>query len=596
MKKIILSTLAFVAVSLMSSCNDKLDIEQKGVTTYESFYQTDADAESALNAAYARFTTYVTGRGNAYIYTPIRAALNMSCDDTFAAGSNFGDNDFMAQLNEYRYDSGNEVVNNLYSGLFLANYACNLVIDNFKEGSAAKAGDTRTPTDTSKRCVAEARVLRATIYFYLAALWDTPPFVDHVIGSTEYPYNCDAMPENPKSHTDLMKWVASECESASADLKSRKDKTDKDGAVKVTKEYAYALAGKANLFVGDYTSAKTNLKMVIDSGKYALVPGDKYWENFHIEGDANEEKVFETNIEFNTGISSFGGINQRSSWMESQLWGWRADHFQAVPYYVYNGNTEGWGGLGVPQWFGDEFFANDGHSYRFDATLIHIDDVVYKMKYQSADLNNLTLEQKIASKDIGIKDPENGLYGQSFWLPYKQLKTASDHGSYGSNVRLNNFTVMRYAEVLLLYAEACIQSNEQKEALDAVNQIRERAGISKLESVTMDIIKKEKSYELWLEGCRSLDILRWGDTQRISQAGSDVPKLFDKLHRTPQPGDKNVTWEHKSEDISRFYTVSSTEAKDRGAQVGFVAGKHDKFPFPIAVIEKNPNIRQNPGY
>ena len=353
MKKIILSTLAFVAVSLMSSCNDKLAIEQKGVTTYESFYQTDDDAESALNAAYSQFTYWVTSQQGGSIYTPFRAALNMPSDDVFAAGSNFGDNDFMAQLNEYRFDSGNAVIINFYQNLFYANYACNLVIDNFKDGVGS--GDAKTQTPTSKRCVAEARVLRATIYFYLAALWDTPPFIDHVIGSAELPFNCDAMPENPMSHADLMKWIATECESASADLTSRNGKADKDGAVKITKDYAYALAGKAYVFVGDYAAAKTYLKKVIDSGNYDLVPGEKYWENFHIEGDANEDKVFEANLEYNSGISTWGGAIQRSSWMEANLWGWRSDHFVAPPHFVYNGGIDGWGGLGVPQWFGDEF-------------------------------------------------------------------------------------------------------------------------------------------------------------------------------------------------------------------------------------------------
>ena len=594
MKKILFSVLAVAVVFFAASCDEsRLDIPQKGVTAYETFYKTDADAEAALAAAYARFATRLTGQDGSSIYTDYKAALNNCGDDTYAAGSNFGDNDFMAQLDEFRHDSGNQVVDHFYKNLFQVNYACNLVIDNFKDG-LPEGGQTAT----TKRVVAEARVMRAYIYFLLTALWDTPPFIDHVI-TDGLPYNSDKDPDNPMSHEDLLKWVAKECETAAADLDERKSPTDKDGAVKVTKGFAYALQGKALLFLKDYAGAKAALKKVIDSGKYALVPGEKYWQNFHVEGDCNEEKVLEMNIEYNGGISAWGGMIQRSTWMEAQIWNWRSDHFVsgAAPQAVYDGSVDGWGGLGVPQWFGDEFFANDGHSYRFDATLKHIDDAVYGMEYQNPEINAMTREQRMASDKVGIADVQDGLYGQSFWLPFKQLLRRTDAGAYGNNVRLNNGVIMRYAEVLLLYAEACLQSGDNGQALWAINLIQQRAGSKTIStSVNMDVLKKEKSYELWLEGSRWLDILRWGDTSRVVNAGKDVPKLFDKLHRAPQAGDQNIKWENGSEANSRFYTVSTHQAIDRGDKVGFVAGKHEFFPYPTSVMDKNPNLVQNPGW
>ena len=595
MKKIVYSVLAVAALFITASCDQsRLDIPQKGVDAYETFYKTDADAEAALTAAYARFATRITGQDGSSIYTDHKAALNNCGDDMYAAGSNYGDNDFMAQLDEFRLDSGNQVVDHFYSNLFQVNYACNLVIDNFKDG-LPEGG----PTATTKRAVAEARVLRAYVYFLLTSFWNTPPFIDHVI-SDGLPYNSDKDPDNPMSHDDLYKWIASECEAAAADLDERKSTADKDGAVKVTKGFAWALQGKALLFVKDYAGAKAALKKVIDSGKYALVPGNRYWENFHIEGDANEEKVFETNIEFNSGVSAWGGMIQRSTWMEANIWSWRVDHFAAAPHLVYQGGADGWGGLGVPQWFGDEFFANDGHSPRFDATLKHIDDAVYGMEYSDAvmdgdkKVNDMTLEEKKASKAIGIADVKDGLYGQSFWLPFKQLVRGSDCGAYGNNVRLNNGVIMRYAEVLLLYAEACLQSGDNSQGAWAVNQIRQRAGLTELGSVDMNILTKEKSYELWLEGSRWLDILRWGDLDRVKQAGQAVPKLFDKLYRAPQSGEQ-VTWENGSEANSRFYTVPTHEAIDAKETVGF-KDKHRFFPYPTSVMDKNPNLVQNPGW
>ena len=598
MKRTLYSTILAVAVGSMAltSCEDQLDIEQKGVTTTDKFYKTDVDAEAALAAAYEGFMCNVVGRqpdmGGPGIYTPYKIITNMCGDDVLYASGNYGDHEFSGMLNEFRYDTEAEVPRFQYSGIYLSVYTCNLITDNFK--------DPDTPV--KKRVVAEARVLRALDYFLLANLWGTPPFVTSVLAGDALPYNCDKDPENPISHEDLILWVAKECEEAAADLDERKSTADIDGAVRVTKGFAWALAGKAYLFAGKYDQAKANLKKVIDSGKYALVPGDRYMDNFHIEGDGNEEKVFEINFEYNAGKGGWSGMIQRSSWMEANAWNWRAGNFVTSPNKVYCGGLDGWGGLGVPQWFGDEFFANDGHSYRFDATLKHIDDAVYNMEYIDESINNMSLEEKKASKKIGISDPTQGLYGNSFWLAFKQVIRAADTGGkvYGDNIRLNNYIIMRYAEVLLNYAEACIQTGDAATAKTVINQIQQRAGSKTISaSVDMEVLKREKSYELWLESCRWFDIMRWNDQTalaRLEKVGTDVPHLFDKLFRTPSSSDRSVKWENGSEANSRFYTVSSSEAKDKGFDVGFKKGKHELFPFPQTVMDKNPNLEQNPGW
>ena len=598
MKRTLYSTILAVAVGSMAltSCEDQLDIEQKGVTTTDKFYKTDVDAEAALAAAYEGFMCNVVGRqpdmGGPGIYTPYKIITNMCGDDVLYASGNYGDHEFSGMLNEFRYDTEAEVPRFQYSGIYLSVYTCNLITDNFK--------DPDTPV--KKRVVAEARVLRALDYFLLANLWGTPPFVTSVLAGDALPYNCDRDPENPISHEDLILWVAKECEEAAADLDERKSTADVDGAVRVTKGFAWALAGKAYLFAGKYDQAKANLKKVIDSGKYALVPGDRYMDNFHIEGDGNEEKVFEINFEYNAGKGGWSGMIQRSSWMEANAWNWRAGNFVTSPNKVYCGGLDGWGGLGVPQWFGDEFFANDGHSYRFDATLKHIDDAVYNMEYIDESINNMSLEEKKASKKIGIKDPTQGLYGNSFWLAFKQIIREADTGGkvYGDNIRLNNYIIMRYAEVLLNYAEACIQTGDAATAKTVINQIQQRAGSKTISaSVDMEVLKREKSYELWLESCRWFDIMRWNDQTalaRLEKVGTDVPHLFDKLFRTPSSSDRSVKWENGSEANSRFYTVSSSEAKDKGFDVGFKKGKHELFPFPQTVMDKNPNLEQNPGW
>ena len=601
MKKILFSTILTLAaagtMTLTTSCEDQLDIEQKGVILPENFYQTDDDAEAALVAAYEGFMCNVVGRnhdgGGPGLYTPYKIITNMCGDDVLYGGGSYGDHEFSGMLNEFRYDAEAEVPKFMYTGLYHSVYTCNLVTDHFQ-----KAADT----PVKKRCVAEARVLRAFDYFLLANLWDNPPFVDHCLERTDLPYNCNKDPEHPMDHKQLIQWVAKECEEAAADLDERKGTDDKEGAVKVTKGFAWALAGKAYLFTEEYDKAKTALKKVIDSGKYALVPGDRYMDNFHIEGDGNEEKVFEINFEYNAGKGSWDGMVQRSSWMESNAWNWRADRFVQSPQRVYSG-IDGWGGLGVPQWFGDEFHDNDGDSYRFKATLKHIDDAVYKMEYADPALNAMSVEEKMKSTKVGINDPVQGLYDNSFWLPFKQVirKADTDGGKYlDNNIRLNNYVVMRYAEVLLNYAEACLKTGDQSEAKKYINMIQERAGSKTIsQTVDMDVLKKEKSYELWLEGCRWFDVMRWKDAkaiERLKNVGSDCPHVFDKLFRAPKADDRKVTWEHGTEANSRFYTVSTSAAKDAGFEVGFKEGKHEFFPYPQTVKDKNPNLEQNPGW
>lgn len=597
MKKILIPALLFVA-AFFTGCNQGLlDIPQKGVISTESFYKTDADAEAAMVAAYQGFLWNVCSKEGGSIYAPYRATFCLPGDDLYAAGSDYGDNDFMRELNEFSNDPANEVSRNCYNNIYYAMYYCNLVIDYFKDG-LPEGG----PTPTTKRVVAEARVLRAWMHMMLAIGWGNPPLVDHILAGSDLPLNCDnPANENPMTHEQLLEWCAKECETAAADLDERTSPTDKNGAVKVTKGFAYAVAGKAYVFAGKYGEAKAALKKVIDSKKYELVSGDKYWQNFHVEGDCNEEKIFEANLETSSSIPTYWDIVNRSTWMESQIWGWRSDHFTKNaegqvgidPTQVYTGNVEGWGGLGIPKSFADEFVANDGEdSYRLKATMRNIEDVIYDTQYGDAAVDAMTRDQKKVSTAIGIKDL--GLYGQSFYLPLKQLIRPADKAS--GNVRKNNFVIMRYAEVLLLYAEACVQTGDAASALPYINDIQRRAGSKTIStSVDMNVVKKEKKFEMWLEMCRWPDMVRWGDLELAKQAGSAVPVLYDKLTRKPQATDVDVIWQHGTEANSRFYTVSTHRAKDDGKPVGYT-DTHKVFPYPDKVINTNTELIQNPGY
>ncbi|MDD4480724.1 MAG: RagB/SusD family nutrient uptake outer membrane protein, partial [Bacteroidales bacterium] len=435
----------------LTSCQKLLEIDQKGVISTDSFYQTDDDAESALVAAYEKAMLGIV-RHNEYIYSPYNAILTYPADDIYAAGSNYGDNDFLAALNEFRQDINNQCISNMYKGFYSAIYGANLVIDNFEYGTSA----------VKDRCISEARVIRAFSHMMLAILWGTPPIVDHVLTGAD-------RPGNSESQEAVLRWAAAECIDAAKYLDERQSTGDKAGAVRITKGAAYAFAGKALLFAKDYAAAKTELKKVISSGKYALVPGNRIGENFHVAGDGNEEKVFEFNQVYNSSIGLWSGRIQRSTWMQVQLWNWRADRLGGTPTHLFGG---GWGGINPTGAFAEALIANDGfNSYRRKAWIATYDEVLYEMPYTS-DKDCPTREDKEKDPYRGIIEPV-GLYGHEGYFHLKLIAAASDikEGMYSDT----NFLIMRYAEVLLMYAECCAHTNDN-DGLQYLNMVQQRAG------------------------------------------------------------------------------------------------------------------------
>jgi hypothetical protein len=130
---------------------------------------------------------------------------------------------------------------------------------------------------------------------------------------------------------------------------------------------------------------------------------------------------------------------------------------------------------------------------------------------------------------------------------------------------------MRYAEVLLCGAEASLASGDSDKALDYINQIRARAQLAPLASVTLNDIKREKRLELCGEGQRFQDLLRWGDAaEKLANNGKRYPLL--------QPNGAII-----------YTTTGNTN-------YGFKAGKHNRLPYPATETRLNSAITQNDGY
>ena len=568
MKKILIALTVLSAALVFAGCEKRLDIPRKGVIDMTAFYQTDEDAESALVAAYytaGRFFSNTMWTTAGWNDCPFLSMWEYATDEIYVAGSDKTDGQSGNEIQAFRMDYNNSLIAGTYECYYMIIKACNDVIDHF-DGEKADS-------KTKKRCVAEARVLRAHTQLLLALGWGTAPIVEQNLTGSDKPANAE-------SQTAVLQWVADECDKAIPDLTSKTSVSDKKGAVKVTKEYALALKGKALISKKDYAGAKAALKQVIDSKLYKLVPGEQMASLNHKSGRATTEAVFELNFDWFAGMNSYGRTQPNFRW----LWSWRSDHMISPTGEGTEFVPGGWGWVNPSQKFVDKILAYDGEdSYRRKAWIKSYDEVLYEMPYAS-DADCPTLADKQADKQRGISDA--GLYGHVGWFMWKRLFRVEDRVLDDGNVANWNLTLMRYPEVLLLYAEACAQLGDDGTGLAALKEVNERANAkTKVTKCDMETVKSEKFVEMWLDGTRFQDLVRWGDAAKeLADNGKYYPTYYDALS-------KNGEAKHRG-----YIDASDADWCAKIYNVGFKAGKSELFPFPFNEMQLNPNLVQNPGY
>ena len=600
-KYIILGLSVALAAFTTTSCNqDLLNIQQKGVIAYEDFYKTDADAQSALTAVYDDFIALINAQGsNNPAWNVVTNAMG---DELYwGGGKKNGSSSGGQEMNEFRntYDSTIPHIRVTYKGLYSLIYKCNLVLDNFY-GESGELCDSAV----KQKCVAEARAVRAWAHFTLACWWGTPPLVEHVLSGDARPTNCD--------HQTLMDWCISEFKAALPDLEPRNGKSDKAGAYRMTSGACLAFLGKAQVFNEDWAGAKSSLKQVIDSNNYALVPTADLWNLFHVVGDGNEEKILEMNYMYNEGIS-------RMSWKY---------HFQRnqalfprnIKKYpsVLIQAGDGWGNNVSPtQKFMDAIMKHEPNSARRKAWFASYEEFLTDYPYPLAaseasvpdkDGNKVKVKYKAdaeMTKEEKLMDFRRGLncdkydetYANYGYYFMKFLPWASDLIPNNATVTEENRIIMRYAEVLLLYAEACAMTNDN-DGLKYLNMVATRAGAPTYDKLTMENVKQEKWFELAWEGTRFLDLVRWGDAAKeLAFKSHDMtPYLHDDFYVHGSGGKKTTGQPHKA----HIYFHDDGWAASGG---GFQAGKHELLPFPFDVVELNPwdeekgvGLKQNPGW
>lgn len=517
--KYMISAFVAVAAMLFTSCEEGLDIPKHGnMGGQNDFYKTDSEA---LQAVASLYTSWGENYYNWFI------TKNLLSDDTWTGGGSRGDNPDMERLNEYTFDTDHGMIAGVYQGLYGIIYKANLIIEKMEPDTPVKA-----------QAVAEAYFFRGWAHFELASLWGTAPVVDHLLQPDEY-HQSNSTPEALWARTEEDFRTAMDSNA----LPSKNGVDDKDGTIRVTKEVARAMLGKTLLFEGKYAEAASMLDKVIDSKKYELYQGD-YEMLHHVVANGCSEAMLE--------IQKRNDPEQTWSQMTMTyiMIGWRSSLLNMGSMDQIALGTYGF--LNPTKALYDAFVAREGRDgYRLKSTV-------------------RTYDELNAEYGLTINSGER-LVGHEGFFNWKNRALKEDcimDASYFQAFQYINLRVMRYAEVLLLAAEAHVMSGGNR-ADEYVNAIRTRARLQPLSGVTMEDIKEEKRLELCFEAVRFQDLVRWGDAPRyLGQQGQSVPAFSAK--GVDDKAYKNGTYGFKD--------------------------KHKLLPIPRKEIELNGNMKQNTGW
>ncbi len=343
---------------------------------------------------------------------------------------------------------------------------------------------------------------------------------------------------------------------------------------------AKAYLGKAYLYQSKWADASSSLDAVIGSGAYSLNP--EYVENFKSSGENSSESVFAIQFAADGGVSNQGNKGGTLNFPAGGPIGSCCGFYQPTQDLVDAFQTDA-NGLPLLDTYQNTHVANDYHVASADPFTLHTGNLDPRLDYTAGrrgiDYNGWG---PAAGKDW-IRASFDDISGP--YLSKKNMYYAGDDanrgtGGWGEQRSGINYHFMRYSDVLLMAAEAAVETGNTSKALGYVNQVRNRAkGSTPPDSqptyviepytsfTSADYARKavrfERRLELGMEGHRLFDLRRWGN------AGSVMTTYFAK----------------ESEVVTSFARGQSYQ------------GKHDLFPIPIVAIDQSQGvITQNSGY
>jgi len=484
-RKVLTKTLIFGTLTLgIISCEEDLMLEPENNITQTSFYTTELQINQALTGVYSGMIN-ASSRGGFDVNFYLLASEVRS--NNFNAISQNGNRDYYA-INRFQDNSSTEEVEVLWEDAYqMISYANNILA---RIDAVPFANST-----TKEQYRSETHFLRAYAYFELMRNFGKVPLIDHPVS----PEEAATIPR-----TDLVtlyNFITSEIEASVAGLKNVYDTPNKG---RITKSAAHAMLGRIYLTGYGYplnnssylTKAKEHLSAVIQvEGQYVTF-ATNYADLFKSVND-NKYHVFE--------IQHISGGLSQGSYLPSYV---SPTFGVADPLYNAQGSLYSSAELGVSQ------------------SLIN--------SYETGDLRRaLTVKTQFIAQN---GQPDNANYFIKFREPGLALTNRYDWPI--------NFPVIRYADVLLMYAEVLNNEGNTGGAVPFLNRIRQRAGLAPLStsmsaSVFTAALRKERRVEFAGEGVYWHDLVRWNiAVDVINQAAADLNYNFtittkDYLYQIP---------------------------------------------------------------
>jgi starch-binding outer membrane protein, SusD/RagB family len=477
----------------LAGCSD-LDLTNPNQPSSDTFWQTGSDAVAGINATYNALQNNGTyGRWLVFV-TDLRSDIGR-VSSPWTDLSNFTKFTFTST----DFEVNREVWQHHYQAIFRANQVVDRV-----------PGIQGMDATLRARVVGEAKFIRALLYFNLVNLYGGGiPLIVAVPSATDRAAASTAAAVYAQIEKDLTE--------AAAALPASYTGADVGRA---TSGAAQAMLGKARLQQRKWAEASQILQQVVASNRYRLIAS--YADNFTQTNENNPESVFE--VQF--GDRAF--LSQ----------GMRGLNIAKMVGPCGPGFCDG----RPTRWYFDQFRTSlqaDGQpDPRIDATLYYNRPgmVVYNRSFQDRYGNDPNLRDEV------------------FFKKYGDYYLTSQDQDWDSGI---NFRVIRYADVLLMLAEALNEQGNTAGAYPLVNQVRARVSLPALaagltQAQMRDAILRERMFEFGLEGQRLFDLMRHGQLTATL------------VSRDPEFGT-------------------------------FAAGR-DLLPIPQTELNLNPNISQNPGY
>ena len=485
MKKYIkIITLGILIIFNYTSCSDEFtEVDPVGQINEDDFLTTDAEAESVIYGIYDLMAWNYNRPWNSAFFVKILPG------DIANAGSTIGDQTALQQIDDFEYVSDNTAITGIWEGYYKTIGLANVLIEKLEISELS----------SKDKFIAEAKFLRAYSYFELVTLFGGVPL------RITTPQSIDEFALARSTKSEVYAQIESDLDVAISGLPSKSAIAQ---PFRISKEAAEAVLGKVYLFQEKYDLAAIEFEKVISSNAFDLE------SDFANVWDSSSENGIESLIEltyvstesYDWGNFPWGGRPESN--IHAQLMGPRGDGIFDVAAI---GVANGWG-FNIPTAKIGQAFENEGDDVRKNATLISEADLV--------------------AAGGGVNAPDTGIHDYEGYVRLKYVTRTEDTDgpinelNYGINWRL-----LRYADVLLMAAEAYNKNSEDSKALIELNKVRLRAGLEDVTATGTDLfdaIVLERQLELAFEGQRFWDLVRWGlaDTELSSLGYTSKNEVF----------------------------------------------------------------------